>query len=42
MKIAERGIQEFLDVDKYNAWIEREKKEIKALRNFAEKITREG
>jgi len=38
MKIAEKGIKEFLDEEKYNVWIEREKKEIKSLEKFGESL----
>lgn len=38
IRIAEDGILEFLDLDKYNAWIERENKEKQALKEFGEKL----
>lgn len=36
INLAENSIQEYLDLDDYNAYLEREKKEIKALREFGE------
>lgn len=36
--IAEKSILKFLDMDKYNAWIEREEKEVKLLKDFAETL----
>lgn len=41
-KLAENGIREFCDIDKYNAWIEREKEESKLLTQFAEKIVKDS
>lgn len=38
MRIAEKGIKEFLDEEKYEAWIERERKEIKALEEFGDNL----
>jgi hypothetical protein len=38
INIAEEGIQEYLDADLYNAWIEREKKEKKALEDFGDSL----
>lgn len=40
IKIAEEGIIEYLDVEKYGAWIERENKEKQALKEFAEKLVK--
>lgn len=40
IKIVENGIQNFLDVAKYNAWIEREKKESEALEAFGRKLAK--
>jgi hypothetical protein len=37
MKIAEIGIQKYLDIDKYNEVIKREKKDVLPLQEFAEK-----
>lgn len=39
-KIAEKSVLEFVDVDKYNKWIKREDKEKKALRDFANKLSK--
>ncbi len=36
--IAERSVQQFLDVDKFNAWIKREDSEKKSLRDFGNKM----
>jgi hypothetical protein len=41
IKIAEDGIKQFMDVKKYNAWIEREKEEKKALIEFGEELDNE-
>ena len=38
MQIAEDGIKEYLDVDKYDAWIQREKDEKQALKDFGDKL----
>lgn len=38
MQIAEDGIEEHMDLDKYNAWIQREKDEKQALKEFGEKL----
>lgn len=38
MKIAEKGIKEFLDEEKYNVWIERENDEKKALEDFGDNL----
>ncbi len=37
-KIAERSVLKYLDREKYNAWIERERKEKQALINFGNKL----
>ena len=37
MKLTEAGIQNFIDVKKYNAWIEKEKKQTQALETFGKK-----
>ena len=37
-KIAERSVLKYLDREKYNAWIERERKEKQALINFGKKL----
>jgi hypothetical protein len=43
INLAEQGIQTYLDIDKYNAWIEREKKEKEALVKFGkELVEKEG
>jgi hypothetical protein len=36
--LATQGILEYIDIDKYDAWIRREKKEIIELRKFAERM----
>ena len=36
--IAEEAVLEYIDIDKYNAWIEREKKDVKKLIEFGESI----
>ncbi len=38
--IAENGVREYLDEDKYNKWIARENKEKKALVNFGKKLAK--
>jgi hypothetical protein len=38
-KIAQKSILEYLDIDKYNAWIEKERKEKQALRKVAKKLS---
>lgn len=38
IKIAEDGVKNFLDVEKYNRWIERENKEKKALEEFGDSL----
>ena len=42
MRIAEEGIQRFLDIDKYNAWIKLEQEQKKALIEFGEKLSKGG
>ena len=37
-KIAEKSVLEYLDKEKYNVWVEKEKKEKKALIDFGEKL----
>jgi len=39
MKLTESGVQRFLDVEKYNKWIEKEKEQRKALETFGKKYT---
>jgi len=39
-KIAENSVLDYLDVDKYNEWIKREKKEKKALVEFGENLSK--
>jgi hypothetical protein len=41
MQIAEQGIVSFLDVEKYNAWIKREQREIKKLEDFGNALLKE-
>ena len=38
IKIAEKGVKEFCDLDKYNYWIEREEEEKKALKDFGDSL----
>ncbi|HEY0090123.1 MAG TPA: hypothetical protein VGB37_14850 [Candidatus Lokiarchaeia archaeon] len=38
IKIAEIGVQEFIDLEKYDYWIKREKKEKKALEEFGDSL----
>lgn len=38
IKIAEVGVQEFIDLEKYDYWIKREKKEKKALEEFGDSL----
>ncbi len=38
MKIAEKGILEFLDLEKYNQWIEKEEDEKKSLEEFGDEM----
>jgi hypothetical protein len=38
IKIAENGIKEFCDIDKYNHWIEKEDEEKKALEKFGDSL----
>jgi len=40
-KIADKSVLEFVDVDKYNVWIEREDKEKQALIDFGKKLSKE-
>lgn len=40
IKIVEKGINEFIDIEKYNAWMDQETKEKKALEKFGHKLTR--
>ena len=39
-KIAEKGILEFIDLGKYQEWIDREKREKEALEKFGEKLSK--
>lgn len=39
-QLAEEGIQEYLDVDKYNAWIKREQNEKKILKEFGDSLAK--
>ena len=39
-KIAEAAIQKHLNIKKYNAWIEKEKKESQALKDFGDKLAK--
>jgi hypothetical protein len=41
MKIAEDNIQNYLDVDKYNAWIKKEEKDMITLRKISDKVLKE-
>ena len=41
MKISEDGIKEFIDIDKYEAWIEKELNQKKALEDFGRKMGEE-
>jgi hypothetical protein len=40
--IAEAGILEYIDVDKYNAWIKLESEQKKALESFGKKLDKDG
>ncbi len=40
-KIAEESILDYIDIGKYNAWVKREKKEIKALSDFGDSLSNE-
>jgi len=42
INIAEKGIKGFLDEEKYNYWITREREEKKALEDFGDKLTKGG
>jgi hypothetical protein len=39
IQLAEQGILKYIDIDKYNAWIEKEQTQRKALEEFADKLT---
>jgi hypothetical protein len=41
MDITQQGVLRYLDVDKYNAWIEKEKNQIKALESFGDSLVNE-
>ena len=38
IKIAEKGVKEFLDQEKYDYWIQREEEEKKALEDFGDSL----
>jgi hypothetical protein len=42
MQIAEEGILEYLDYDKYEAWVRLESEQKKALEDFGKKLDKEG